>query len=284
MNNLLAALIERLAAAWIERIAGAWVTTIAGVLGIIGTAVAQSTTLIPEIYRPEVTFASVILAGVAAILSRGVTSSTTSASSSNGTQKIGVTALILLLMMAPMTVGCSGVTVAQDIVNWTPALQSAVNVVGSTASVLDPAAAPIFAIATVGFDAASNLVVVQAKAYLANPTAPVLAQLQAQVIAFQQQVNTSLLSIGKITNPASQQKALADVNAVATVINTILALLQGVKGASVAPAATVKLASVMQLMDRQQAVHIVAAHYGEPEFIAALQVDRAEYQLAQAGF
>jgi len=37
----------------------------------------------------------------------------------------------------------SGVTVAQDIVNWTPALQTAVTTVDSTAALLAPADAPM---------------------------------------------------------------------------------------------------------------------------------------------
>ena len=117
---------------------------------------------------------------------------------------------------------------AQDIVNWTPALQSAVATVDSTAALLAPADAPVFAAATVGFDAASNLLVAQAKAYLANPTAGVLAQLQTQVVTFQQQVNAALLQAAKIVNPASQQHALAAIQAVATVVSAILALVQSV--------------------------------------------------------
>ena len=67
--------------------------------------------------------------------------------------------------------GCTATGVAQNIVNWMPALQSAVASVDSTAALLAPADAPIFTAATSGFDAASNLLVVQAKAYLANPSA-----------------------------------------------------------------------------------------------------------------
>lgn len=60
-------------------------------------------------------------------------------------------------------------------------MQSAVATVDSTASVLAPADAPAFTGATVGFDAASNLLVTQAKAYLANPTSTTLGQLQTKV-------------------------------------------------------------------------------------------------------
>jgi hypothetical protein len=79
--------------------------------------------------------------------------------------KLGAWALIALLLHASFLCGCSGVGVAQDIVNWTPTLQSAVATVDSTAALLDPADAPIFAAATVGFDAASNVLVAQARAY-----------------------------------------------------------------------------------------------------------------------
>src|ERR1035437_459473 len=131
-----------------------------------------------------------------------------------------------LLLMGTMAItSCNGKTVAQDIVNWTPMLQSAVATVDSTATLLAPQYAPIFLAATVGFDAASDLLVAQAKAYLANPSAGVLAQLQAAVVAFQQQVNASLLSAAKITDPLTQQHVLNAVNAVATVVEAMLALV-----------------------------------------------------------
>jgi hypothetical protein len=172
--------------------------------------------------------------------------------------------LCSVLMMGAM-VGCTGAQVAQDIVNWTPALQSAVAVVDTTGAVLDPAAAPIFAAATIGFDAASNVLVAQAKAYLANPNASVLAQLQTAVVTFQQQVSASLLSVTGITNPASQQKAQADINAVATVVNTILALVQGISSksavAQMARESPIKLARVRPYMDSKR-VEQVAEQYG----------------------
>jgi len=56
----------------------------------------------------------------------------------------------------------------------------------------------------------------------------VLAQLQAAVVIFQQQVNASLLSAAKITNPASQQSVLNAINAVGTVVLAMLALVQSV--------------------------------------------------------
>jgi hypothetical protein len=209
-----------------------------------------------------------------------------SANSTNSTVKLGVWALIALLL--PFTAGCSGTSVAQNIVNWTPTLQSAVATVDSTATLLAPADAPIFTAATVGFDAASNVLVAQAKAYLANPTAPVLQQLQTAVVAFQQQVNASLLQAARIANPASQQQVLTAINAVATIVSAMLALVTSISSkaavARMASQSTIKLAQIRPYMDEGKAAAMVASHYREPVKLAAMQVAQLEVNAAQAGF
>jgi len=204
------------------------------------------------------------------------------------TAKLGVWALIALLLPPPFLAGCSGVTVAHDIVNWTPALQSAVATVDSTAALLAPADAPIFTAATVGFDAASNLLVAQAKAYLANPSAGTLAQIQTQVVTFQQQVNSALLQAAKIVDPASQKHALAAVQAVATIVGVLLSLVESISSkaavAQMAAHSEIKLASVQPLLDSSQAARIVAAHYVEPINLAQVQVAQFEQTQHRAGF
>jgi hypothetical protein len=195
--------------------------------------------------------------------------------------------LCVVLIFGLFSSGCSGVTVAQDIVNWTPALQSAVATVDTAASLLAPVDAPIFAAATVGFDALSNQLVAQAKAYLANPSLSLLQQLQAQVITFQQSVNVGLLKIAGIKDAASQQHALAALNGVATIINTIFGLIAGIKGNTVAAAATAKTVSlnaVMPYLDRKQAAELLAAHYRESDAQADAQLVAGQQLLAQAGF
>jgi hypothetical protein len=208
-------------------------------------------------------------------------------SSTGSTARLGVWALISLLLPLPFMGGCSGTAVAQDIVNWTPALTSAVATVDSTGALLAPADAPVFAAATAGFDAASTLLVAQSKAYLANPSASVLAQMQAQVVTLQQQVNAALLTTARITNPASQQHALAAVQAVAVVVSAILALVQSVSSkaqvAQMAAQSTIKLAAVRPYLDEGRAGRMVAAHFGEPVELARWQVARAEAAEMQAG-
>jgi hypothetical protein len=211
-----------------------------------------------------------------------------SAPSTGSTAKLGAWALIALLLPLPFAGGCSGSAVAQNIVNWTPALQSAVATVDSTGALLAPSDAPIFTVATVGFDAASNLLVTQAKAYLANPSGSTLAQMQAQVVAFQQQVNAALLQAARITNPASQQHAMAAIQGVATIVSAILALVQSVSSqaavAQMAAQSTIKLAQVQPYLDSAEATRVVASHYGEPASLARLQVAQAETGAMQAGF
>jgi hypothetical protein len=202
--------------------------------------------------------------------------------------KLGAWALITLLLNVSFLCGCSGVGVAQDIVNWTPALQSAVATVDSTAALLEPADAPIFAAATVGFDAASNVLVAQARAYLANPSADILAQLQGAVVTLQQQVNASLLQAAKISNPNSQQHALNVIDAVGTAVNAMLALVQSISSKAaltrMAAQSPVKLASVLPLIDAKLAAQTVAAHYGESAEWARVQVEQVEKAQVQAGF
>jgi len=208
--------------------------------------------------------------------------------STGATAKLGVWALIVLLMPLPFASGCQGVSVAQDIVNWTPVLQSAVATVDTTVALLAPSDAPIFAAATAGFNTASNLLVTQAKAYLANPSASLLAQMQAQITNFEQQVNTALLAVAKITNPSSQKHALAAIQGVATIVLAILSLVQSISSktavAQMASQSTIKLASVRPYLDEGKAAELVAGHFGVPVELARTQVAQAEQTAAQAGF
>jgi hypothetical protein len=209
-------------------------------------------------------------------------------SSSGSTAKLGAWALIALLLPLPFLSGCAGTNVAQEIVNWTPALQSAVATVDSTAALLAPSDAPAFTAATASFDAASNLLAAQAKAYLANPSASVLAQMQVSVVALQQSVNAALLQAARIVDTGSQQHALAAIQAVGIIVSAILALVQSVSSraavARMAAYSTIKLASVRPYMDEGKAAEVVAGHYGEPVELARMQVEQVEWSEMQAGF
>ncbi|MDE3202090.1 MAG: hypothetical protein KGN79_14340 [Acidobacteriota bacterium] len=214
-------------------------------------------------------------------------SSTSGATSTSGAiLRAGV--VMALLLPLPLLDGCNSTSVAQNIVNWTPALQSAVASVDATAALLSPQNEAIFAAATLGFDTASNLLVQQAKAYLANPSSSTLANLQTQVVTFQQQVNASLLTAAGITDAASRQRALVAVQAVATAVSAILALVQSISSgkavAQMAAASAIKIVQVEPLLDRHATVRAVAEHYGESDDMAARQVEHAHTMALQAGF
>jgi hypothetical protein len=259
------------------------VVTIAGVLSQQGISLGKAGT------GTVISLVAAIATALLGLLARdpdGAASEQVSGSASQQA-KLGAWMLIALLLSSTMT-GCSAVSVAQDIVNWTPSLESAIATVDSTAALLAPADAPIFAAATMGFDAAANLLEGQAKAYLANPSAGILAQLQAQVVTFQQKVNSSLLAATKIVDAASQKHALSAIQAVATIVNAMLALVEQISSkaavAHMAQAAQIKLAAVEPYLDRGQAVAMVAAHYDEPLQVARVQVALAEQSAVGEGF
>jgi hypothetical protein len=269
-------------------------TTAAGVLiaavTIAGVFSQQGVTLGKAGAGTVVTLISAVAAALLGLLARdpGETARERWSKSADTAVRLGVWLLIVLLLPLPWITGCSGATAAQDIVNWTPSLESAVATVDSTAALLAPADAPLFSAATTGFDAAANLLVAQAKAYLANPGAGTLATLQARVVTFEQQVNAALLQAAKIVSPASQQHALASIQAVGTIVSAILALVQSVSSkASVARMAadcTIKIATVKPWRNDARSAQIIAAHYDEPLETARVQIVESTRKAVQAGF
>jgi hypothetical protein len=195
-----------------------------------------------------------------------------------------VVTLWAVMCATPFLSGCNGVTVAQDIVNWVPSLQAAVATVDSTAALLDPAAAPIFAAVTVGFDAASNLAVSQAQDYLKNPTTTFASTLAAQLVALQQNVNSALLAAAKIVNPKSQALALAVLNGVSSIVNIMVSLIKGVKGVTIAASTTaVTLLMIKPYRDDAQTARLVAEHYGIDQDEATARVNVGYAQMQAAG-
>jgi hypothetical protein len=207
---------------------------------------------------------------------------------SSSTAKLNAWLLIALLLPLPWLQGCNAHDVATDIVNWTPSLQSAIATVDSTAVLLAPDDAPVFAAATAGFDAAANLLITQARAYLVNPAANTLTQLQNQIVTFQQQINSALLKTARIIDTASQQHAMIAIQAVATIITAILALVQSISSkaevAQMAAQSQIKLAAVSPYLGDSRSAELIAAHYNEPMTVARLQIAQSTQSAMNAGF
>ena len=265
------------------------VASVAGVLSQQGISLGKAGTgTVVSLASALATALLGLLARDPATASQQVSGSASRQGAASANAKLGAWMLIALLIPLPWIEGCSATAVAQDIVNWTPALQSAVATVDSTAALLTPADAPIFTAATSSFDVASNLLVTQAKAYLANPSASALQQLQTQVVTFQQEVSAALLQAAKIVNPASQAHALSAIQAVATIVNTILSLVASISSkaavANMSAATRVKLSMIRPYLDRTRAAEILAVHYNEPAALARAQMERAEQAEMNAGF
>jgi hypothetical protein len=188
------------------------------------------------------------------------------------------------------TVACNGTTIAQDIVNWTPTIQSTAATVASVVSSLAPQDALIIGAALVGFDAGSNLVCSESKAYLANPGQTALQALQTGAVTFQQQISAALLAAVRITNPQSQATISLALNGGLVAMNAILALIQQIKGNTLP--ATVKAVAMnhpitmrqtANYRDSEASIQLVANHYWETRAAAKAQVERAEWNLETAG-
>lgn len=254
--------------------------TMAGVLGQTGVTLGKLGT------GTVVSFVGALSAALLGLLARDPESKPPA---DNSTAKLGAWMLIALLLAGTLpTAGCTAANTAQEIVNWLPALESAVTSVDSIAATLDPADGSAFRTATVGFDALANLLSVQAKAYLANSTATTLRQLQDQIVALQQQVSSALLTAVKITDAGSQQHVMAAVQAVAAIVTSLLALVQLVSSKSdverMATQSAVKLSRVEPLLKIETVTRVVEAHYNEPLPAAERQVLMARAEMMRAGF
>jgi hypothetical protein len=212
----------------------------------------------------------------------------------NSTLKLSALMLSSIMLMGTM-VGCTqqqvATKVAQDIVNWTPMLESgnvALQSLQPVLAIADPLAADVVARISAGVAILLPLQAAAAQAYLANPTGTTLGGLQAAITNLQQNINAAVLTAVKVTNPASQAKILADLQLLAVGVNAVFALVQSISTKSAVTEmnaqSPIKLKQVMPYLDREQAALIVAKHYSEPLSVAKVQVRFVGYQETQAGF
>lgn len=147
------------------------------------------------------------------------------------TKLMGIAAMGTLLFIAPFTTGCTQaqkISVAQQIVNLTPAFTSAVDLALSTIALLDPPAQLIIAPTMILVNATGPQISKAAQDYLNNPTETNIQVLQGIIVQIQQSVNTMVLQAAHIVNPQSQAIAVRDVNQIAALTNLILGLVQSI--------------------------------------------------------
>ena len=200
---------------------------------------------------------------------------------------ISLASIVCLWAAMITTTGCTGTTVAQDIVSWNPTIQSTAATVAAAVSILQPQDAILVAVALAGFKGAGDLCVAEANAYLANPGASTLQLLQAAVVAFEQQINASLLAAARIIDPKSQQIVVAALGAVGAAINAVLALIAGIKGNTLAAMGVktkVKISQVKHLYNPSAVNMEIAAHYQISQQYAGIAVRDNTQMLMAMGF
>lgn len=268
-------------------------TSISGVLiaviTIVGVFTQQGVTLGHAGTGTVVTLIGACATALLGMLAKDPDPAAGSSSVRAGSTGAMIALLCLTVVFAPV-IGCTQqqkVNVAQEIVNWTPALTSAVDTAAAVADSLDPAAALIVLPIVTTFNALAPQVTTAAKNYLANPSQTTLQVLQALVVQIQNSVNSSLLAAVKITNPTSQQKATTAINGIGTIVNSLLALVQSVSGktqvAAMSRNVTVHLAQVRGLVNAQ-AMQLASNHIAADLHVQPVSVDRYFAYEAQAGF
>jgi hypothetical protein len=163
----------------------------------------------------------------------------------------------MLVLSVTSTTGCTQaqkINVAQEIVNWTPAFIMTADTVNVAIMALDPPTVVVLGPLTAAINALAPQFELAAKNYLANPNQTTLQVLQALVVQVQQNTNAALLAAVAITNPSSQASAKRNINLVATIVNTLLGLIQSVSTktqiAAMATVVHVTLAQVRPYMDQ----------------------------------
>lgn len=200
---------------------------------------------------------------------------------------ISLASIVCLWAAMITTTGCNGTTVAQNIVSWNPTIQSTAATVAAAVAILQPQDALIVAVALAGFKGTGDLCVAEANAYLANPGASTLQLLQAAVVAFEQQINASLLAAARIIDPKSQQIVVAALGAVGAAINAVLALIAGIKGNTLAAMGVkvpIKISQVRHLYNPSAVNMEIAAHYQISQQYAGIAVRDNTQMLMALGF
>jgi CheY-like chemotaxis protein len=233
-----------------------------------------------------------VASGIATILLGALAKDPGGASSTaSATSKMFVWALILLMVQLPWMTGCTQqqrISVAQEIVNWTPTFISTADLVNSSIEALDPATVVVLAPMTAAINAFGPEFQKAAQAYLANPSQTTLQVLQSLITQIQQDTNSALLAAARVTNPASQATATKDINLVATIANTLLSLIQSISSkaqvAAMAAQVHVTLAQVRPLLDTQDMQRASARVSADLQLASVTTPDQFFAYEAQAGF
>jgi hypothetical protein len=170
-----------------------------------------------------------------------------------------------------------------------PEITAAADTVAATVAALAPSEAALIAVGDVAFDTASKTLQALTASYLANPSATVLAQIQAAINTLESNINTATLNAVGIKNTVNQQLAIAALKGLLTVVTIAFGLISSTESVTqlqqLRETDTIHLAEMRQrkLFDENK-LRDEAVAQGSPRFMASFEVDRAFDGATAQGF
>jgi hypothetical protein len=176
------------------------------------------------------------------------------------TKTLASSTAILLIACLVMT-GCTPaqqqttLQVVTEINTHIPEVVAAAGTVAATVSALLPTDAAIIGVADTAFTAAAGTLQALTAAYIKNPTASVLAQIQTAITTLEATINTATLNATGIKDTTTQQIVLAALKGLLTVVTVVFALiaptLTTAQLVDLRNQGTIHLARVRPYMDEQ---------------------------------
>ena len=136
-----------------------------------------------------------------------------------------------------------------------PEVVAAADTVSAVVAGLLPTDAALIAVADTAFDTAAKTLQALTAAYIANPNATTLQQIQAAITTLEGQINTATLTVAGIKNAQTQAAVMAALKGLLTIVTVVFGLISPTMTSAQLRAgrdAGIQLAKVRPYMDENK--------------------------------
>lgn len=171
-------------------------------------------------------------------------------------------AAVVLILCIPVFTGCTAsqkqttLQIITTVNSRLPEVVAAADTAAQVVASLDPASALLIEPADAAFDTLAKTLQALLTAYIANPSATALQQIQTAINTLESNVNTSVLAAAGIKNSASQALALAALKGLLTVVTIVFALISQTESVAMLEELrrtnTIHFAKVRKYMDENE--------------------------------
>jgi hypothetical protein len=134
-----------------------------------------------------------------------------------------------------------------------PEVVAAADTVAATVELLDPASAALLSVGDATFDTLAKTLQVLTAAYIANPNASTLQQIQTAINTLESNINTATLNAVGIKDVESQRLAVAALHGLLTVVTIVFGMIAPTESVTMLyqlrSTGTIHLAQVRPYMD-----------------------------------